>query len=364
MLSRRVVLHAFASSLACAATHVYAEKPPDWLRELQTPPAKLPEAAAMLRPLLLDESGQAIDNLAAWQKQREVLRARWQKFLGSLSPKRERVPELSVIEEDKVGDVIRQRVRYEVEPGLVTEAYLLRPAKEHTTQRPGVVVFHSTVEHSIHQPAGTKGEPAKAFGLQLARQGYVTFCPRNYLWPDNDHLAAKAEAERFLAREPRCLGMTKMLYDAQVALDILAAQPDVDSQRLAAVGHSLGAKEVLYLAAFDERVKSTISSEGGIGIRFSNWHDAWYLGPKVKEPGFALEHHELLSLIAPRAFLLIGGDSADGAQSWPFIAAATSVYKLYDAAAAARCGLWNHRQGHSVPEEMVRRVSEWFAYSL
>ena len=50
-------------------------------------------------------------------------------------------------------------------------------------------------------------------------------------------------------------------------------------QRMGAVGHSLGAKETLYLAAFDERVKATVSSEGGIGTKFSNWDAAWYLGP-------------------------------------------------------------------------------------
>jgi hypothetical protein len=152
--------------------------------------------------------------------------------------------------------------------------------------------------------------------------------------------------------------MAKMLYDGVVALDILAAEDDVDPQRLGAVGHSLGAKEVLYLAAFDERVKATVSSEGGVGIGFSNWQDIWYLGPSVKEQGFALEHHELLALIAPRAFLLIGGDSADGDRSWPFIAAALPVYKLYGDAAQP-CGLWNHHQGHSVPAEAVTRVGQW-----
>jgi hypothetical protein len=269
---------------------------------------------------------------------------------------------LTVLEEDREGDVVRQRVRYEVEPGLPTEAYLLRPAAPAESKRPGVVVFHSTVDHSIHQPAGVKGEAAKAFGLHLAQRGFVTFCPRNFLWPTNDRLAARDEAAQFLQRQPGRLGMAKMLYDGQVALDILASQPDVDPERLGAVGHSLGAKEVLYLAAFDERVKATVSSEGGIGIGFSNWHDAWYLGPRVKEADFAREHHELLALIAPRPFLLIGGDSADGDASWPFIAAALPVYRLYGD--AAPIGLFNHREGHSMPAVAVTRLAEWCEHWL
>ena len=46
--------------------------------------------------------------------------------------------------------------------------------------------------------------------------------------------------------------------DGFVAVDILAAHPEVDVERLGAVGHSLGAKEVLYQAAFDERIKVAV----------------------------------------------------------------------------------------------------------
>ena len=358
-VSRRFLLTsaaAFTAGIVCAKSRVLANDGVSWLEEIQRAPAKMPPAAR-LSPLLVDEQGTVIDTRAAWEKQRPRLLKKWQTFLGELDAKRTAAPKLTVLAEDRIDGVIRQRVQYEVEPGLTTEAYLLRPAETASVKRPGVVVFHSTVDHSIDQPAGVQGEAAKAFGLQLARQGFVTFCPRNYLWPDNNHLKAKVEAERFIKRQPQCLGMAKMLYDGQVALDILAAQTDVDTARLGTVGHSLGAKEALYLAAFDERVKATVSSEGGIGITFSNWHDAWYLGPKVKEPGFALEHHELLALVAPRAFLLVGGDSADGDKSWPFIEAALPVYRLYDERPAL--GLFNHKQGHSVPPEVVERIGQW-----
>ena len=53
-----------------------------------------------------------------------------------------------------------------------------------------------------------------------------------------------------------------MLYDAMRAVDVLESLPQVDRNRIGAVGHSLGAKETLYLAAFDERVKVAVASEG------------------------------------------------------------------------------------------------------
>jgi hypothetical protein len=203
-----------------------------------------------------------------------------------------------------------------------------------------------------------EGRPEKAFGLKLAQRGYVAVCPRNFLWPGDTKIATQQAVADHRARHPRSTGMAKMLYDALVAVDILAGLPEVDPDRLGAVGHSLGAKEVLYLAAFDSRIKVTVSSEGGVGTQFSNWQAPWYLGDAIRREDFGHEHHELLALVAPRPFLLLGGDSADGDRSWPFIQSALPVYRLYGE--PPRVGLFNHKEGHSVPPEAEQRIYEWF----
>jgi dienelactone hydrolase len=327
-----------------------------WLAEIQQPPAKLPKAAPELSDLLTDESGRRITTRDAWFKRRDELRDWWLDFLGPLPAERKMPPKLTVVEEDRPEGIIRQLVRYEIEPGLLTEAYLLKPAKQNG-KAPGIAVFHSTVDYSIRQPAGLEGPPEKHFGLRYAKQRCVCFCPRNFLWPTTVRITAAGEAQEFLARAPNSKGMAKMLYDALVAVDILASLPEVDATRLGSVGHSLGAKETLYLAAFDERVKVTVSSEGGVGTKFSNWDAPWYLGPTIKEPTFDHEHHELLALAAPRPFLLVGGNSADGDRGWPFIAAALPVYELYGK--PARLGQLTHGKGHSVPPEAEARIEEW-----
>ena len=111
-------------------------------------------------------------------------------------------------------------------------------------KRPGVVVLHSTVRHTIRQPAGVEGKPEKAFGLKLARRGYVAICPRCFLWTSDLSTSYQQHVDAFRARHPKSRGMARMLYDAVAAVDILAALPEVDVDRLGAVGHSLGAKEV------------------------------------------------------------------------------------------------------------------------
>ena len=62
-------------------------------------------------------------------------------------------------------------------------------------------------------------------------------------------------------------------------------------------------------------------------------------------------------MVAPRAFLLIGGESAEGDRSWPLIDAALPVYRLYPE--APRIGLFHHRQGHRVPPQAEPRIAEW-----
>jgi len=371
MLQRRALLTSAMGGVALAAfgetERLTAALAPaakgevPWLAEIQTPPAKLPAEAPMLAPLCREQDGTPIRRKADWLRRRPELLAKWNEFLGPMPAERREVPKLEVVEEDRLEGVIRQRVRYEVEPGIATEAYICKPAKA-AGRVPGVVAFHSTVNESIRQPAGVEGSPELAFGVKFARQGRVVICPRNYLWPDNTHIAAGEEAERFLKRHPKTKGMGKMLYDGLVALDILASLPEVDPARLGAVGHSLGAKEVLYLAAFDERIKVTVSSEGGIGTKFSNWDAPWYLGKTIHEKDFNLEHHELLGLITPRPFLLIGGESADGDRGWPFIAEAMNVYELFGC--PCRIGQYNHRKGHAVPPEAEKRIEEWFATYL
>jgi dienelactone hydrolase len=344
--------------LASAGLATELAKEVDWLAEIQARPKELPADAPHLSDLFVGGDGKRITTKDAWLARREELRRWWLEFLGPAPAKRNGAPKLEVIEEDRPEGVVRQLVRYEVEPGLATEAYLLRPAKV-DGKVPGLVALHSTVDHSIRQPAGVEGAPEKAFGLRYAQRGMVVFCPRNFLWPTTGKIAAQAEAERFLKRAPASKGMMKMLYDAQVATDLLASQPDVDAKRLGAVGHSLGAKEVLYLAAFDERIQVSVSSEGGIGTKFSNWEAPWYLGPSIQQPAFTHEHHELLAMIAPRPFLLVGGESADGDRGWPFIEAALPVYELFGK--PARLGQYNHRKGHAVPPEAQERIDQWLA---
>ncbi|MFV0445415.1 MAG: dienelactone hydrolase family protein [Planctomycetaceae bacterium] len=339
-----------------------------WLAGVQQPPPPTPGSEpALLSSILVDAAGSPITTLTAWEPLRNSLRDRWLDFLGPLSRQhlqsRPAAPKFTTLGEERIDGIVRRLIRYKVEQHQPVEAYVLQP-EQLTEPVPGVVVFHTTTNESLRQPAGVEGAAEKAFGLDLARQGCVTICPRNYLWPKNHGIEAQGQADQFRQRHPESRGMDRMLLDGLIAVDLLQAHPQVDSERMGCIGHSLGAKEALYVAAFDERIKATVSSEGGIGIRFSNWNADWYLGPTIKKPDFGLEHHQLLALVAPRPFLLVGGDAADGRNSWPFIAAAMPVYQLYSPNSSPAIGLFNHHQGHSVPPEAHSKMLQWIEHYL
>ena len=293
----------------------------------------------MLSPLL-PAGGSSED----WKGQRARLREQWQARLGRFPTAK--VPlNLEIVTTEELSDHTRQYVRYQVEEGVLTDGYLLTP-RDRSGRAPAVVVFHQTTKTQARQVAGLDdSNPELMQGVQLVRQGYVVLCPRCYIFAEGADYAGHVVAMQ--RRHSDWTGMARMTWDGIRAMDVLASLPNVDPDRIGGLGHSLGAKEVLYAAAFDERYKVAVFSEGGIGLRFSNWDAIWYLGAQINQPGFGLEHHQLMALIAPRGFLLLAGDSADGDRSWPFVESVLPVYRMSDAERSI--GWLNHRAGHRYP---------------
>ncbi len=327
-----------------------------WLSEVTTPPKSVTSNASVTRrPLLQSNDGKAITQPEQWAARRVEIERAWNEFLGPMPPRP--TSGYEVIRTDSLEKVDRHRIRYECEPQLFVEAYLLVP--KGVSKAPGIVAFHQTTSNTIDQIAGVAGPGEQAIGLQLAERGFVVMCPRCFLWENAPSL--NDAVKRFKERHPKSLGMMKMLYDAQRAVDILQSAPQCQKGRVGAIGHSLGAKEVLYLAAFDQRIAAAVASEGGVTFASTNWDAPWYLGPTIRQPEFARNHHELLALIAPRPFLVLGGEqgrgAADGDRSWQVIAPAQDVSRVLNQ--SVRVGLLNHGKGHSIPSDAFEKSVEW-----
>lgn len=276
-------------------------------------------------------------------RDREALLADWQRILGPL-PKTKAPLKLEILSGESLPEFTRQHVRYQITEGVWADGYLLIPRLAKGAKTAGVVVFHSTVKQQAQLVAGVdQSVPDKMQGVHMAKLGYVALCPRNFLFSEGTDYQGNTK----LILKDWHTGMARMLWDGIRALDVLASLPEVDANRLGCIGHSLGAKEALYLAAFDERVKAAVSSEGGVGLSMSNWDADWYLGAQIKAPGFKHDHHEVLALISPRAYLWIGGDSADTDAGLEYLKAVQPVFSK--AGVPDNVQFFNHRLGHAYP---------------
>lgn len=362
----------FVVALIFLVGQLKADEPP-WLSEVAIPVASSTRDSAVPKSAV---RGPLPDfaNPSQLAPYRAKVLEQWSRYLGEIEKSGQSSPTVQLIEKvEHEPGLTRSLIEYETEPGQKVQAFVLEPSERPDGKRlPGVVIFHSTVENSIFQPVGLSGKDAsteansdelrKAYALHLARRGFVTLSPRNFLWPTNIGIAAKEQAAAFHARQPKAKGMARMLLDSVKALDVLCNWDGVDNKRLGAIGHSLGAKEVLYLSAFDERIVATVSSEGGLGIAQSNWDASWYLGADCTKDSFVMDHHQLLAAVAPRAFLLVGGEASDGSKSLPYLIEAHKAFVV--SGKPAHLGFYNHKQGHQVTDESLARSIGWLEWQL
>jgi dienelactone hydrolase len=295
------------------------------------------------------------ENRQAWETQRAELRRAWEQMIGPLPGQRVAL-NTEVVSREELDDHTRLLLRYSIDAKTRTEAYLLLPkADEKVAPRPAMVCLHPTSKATYRTVIGLEGRETNHYALQLVRRGYVCIAPRNFLW-EVDGQTWQQAADRVIADGWKT-GMARMIFDAIRATDVLIERPEVDAKRIGTIGHSLGGKEALYHAAFDDRIRAAISCEGGVGLTFSNWEADWYLGKQIQSPTFGRDNQEVMSLIAPRALLVVGGEQFDGAQSWPFIEACLPAWRLYGA--EDRLGLLRHDGKHNLPAPGAKRELMW-----
>jgi dienelactone hydrolase len=335
--------------------------PIDWPALVQKPFAASKAPDPGLKPLLTTADGKPITSKEEWDRARTALRETWLKRLGE-APAKPLDLDVRIEKTETLDDHVRILLSFASEGDDRIPAYLLIPVGlKKDEKRPAVVVFHQTTRDTLLEPVGLGHKPELAQALHLVKRGYVTLSPECYILKDKDGWA-KGQAAALAKRRPGWTGMGKMTFDASRCVDFLESRPDVDRDRIGCIGHSLGAKEVLYAMGFEPRYRVGVFNEGGIGLRMSNWADAWYLTDRIKADIPELEHHQVMALAAPRPLLLLGGGDADGEASWPFVKAALPVYELLGAGDCV--GLFDHKGKHSFPKEGRRLAYRWLDHWL
>jgi dienelactone hydrolase len=273
------------------------------------------------------------------------------------------------IERVDLGDVIREKVTYAVEPGERVPAFLFLP-KAGTAPYPAVLCHHQHAgqfEVGKDGPAGLGSTPDQHYAVELARRGYVTLAPDALCFGERQDPTGKlkgASCERYEALHRITEGKSlqgKYVWDARRALDYLVSRPEVDRARLGMIGHSLGGQETLFTTAADNRIKAAVSSCGFATLavlkRDRILHNFALFVPGLAEAG---DYGAVLALVAPRPFL-VAARTADPIFPRDGIEAAVAAGREAYAAqgAADRLGTFYEDGAHEFSPTMREAAYEW-----
>jgi dienelactone hydrolase len=216
------------------------------------------------------------------------------KLIGPLPDKTDLAPQ--IVEEVDCGSFTRQKVTYAVENNERVSAYICVP-KNMSGKTPAIFCHHQhhgQFELGKSEVVGLLGDPNQAYAKELAERGYITFAPDAIAFEER-----QAGGEYFELASRLVQGKTliaKVLHDAVAGLDYLQTRAEVDTERIGFIGHSYGGRMALWLPAFDNRIRASVSNCGCIDYRHSLTHDTG-IQMEFCIPGF-MEHFDLEDIIA------------------------------------------------------------------
>jgi dienelactone hydrolase len=311
--------------------------------------------------------------LAEWMRERRRIRRTLWRLLGA-TPRRAAPVRAAVVRRRTERAYVREDLRLEDGTGERIPAVLLLP-RAGAPPWPAVLYHHSHWGQyevgldELFEPWPVRETPAVA----LARRGYAVFAidarafgarqgrgpgGRTEVGRDEETSLAKA----FLWQGTSLWAM--MVRDDLLALDYLAARPEVDSRRIAATGMSMGSTRTWWLAALDERIAAAAcvacltQGQALLAHGALRRHGIYYYVPGLLRE---IDSEAVVSLIAPRPLLTLTGER-DGASPADGVRAihrtCARVYRLYGARRRFS-GVLLPGLGHVYTPAMFRRVLAW-----
>jgi dipeptidyl aminopeptidase/acylaminoacyl peptidase len=316
--------------------------------------------------------------LVQWEEQRKGIAQTLRSVLGAIPPLPEN-PEVNTLSVVDKGAYTVEKFTFENGAGVTVPGYYLVPNDGKATH-PAIYYCHwhggnydlgkeeiFTTHHTPEIPAET-----------LVAQGYVVMAIDAYCFgersgkgpggPDERGSAEELSASKLELWKGRSL-WTMMVRDDLIALKILRAKKEVDTNRIAVTGISMGATRSWWLMALDPGIKTGVAV--GCMTRYQDlvaeeklkYHGIYYYVPGM------LQHFDaeaIISLIAPRPVLFMTGDEDPGspvAGIHHITEFANGIYGLYNKPKAFSSIVYPHT-GHVYTPDMWKRMLEWMKNEL
>lgn len=278
-----------------------------------------------------------VNTLEDWTVRRKHIVENMQLVMGPVRPVQPQPPPtFDVIEEVDLPSYVRKKISFVVEGDDRLFAYLLVP-KNSSSPRPAALCLHPTYHGGKDMVVGLGDKPNRNYATELAERGYVTLAPDYPGFGDSSDIDVYAMGY--------ASATAKGIVNHMRCVDVLHSLPEVDGERMAAIGHSLGGHNALFLSVFDERVKAVVTSCGFnrfakyYGGDLTGWSHKGYM-PRIaevydKDPDkMPFDFTEILAAVAPRP-LFINAPLRDAnfevSGVYDCIEAALPVYELFAA---------------------------------
>ncbi|MDP6107930.1 MAG: dienelactone hydrolase family protein, partial [Candidatus Brocadiia bacterium] len=199
---------------------------------------------------------------------------------------------------------VQERLVYRTEEDVRVPAHLYRPSPPPSGKLPGVLLLQGwdLDKHTFPE-----------FKTRLAAAGYVVLFPDNRFSGERRRLLNGDQEQMNLVPVAGLFGFTFMgmnTWDNQRALDVLAARPEVDADRLAVVGLCWGGMQSWTLAALDGRVKAAcpvcaVSTYEALVEEYITWTPGHgCLGTYIPDWARHGDTQDIIACIAPRPLLI------------------------------------------------------------
>lgn len=238
------------------------------------------------------------------EPRREDILERMSRVMGKL-PSRDEIVPLDVRIESETRQVHYTRIKlsFAVEKDDRVPAWLLLP--HGTGKRPAVLCLHQTTSIGKDEPVGLGGNSNLAYAHELAERGYITIAP---------DYPSFGEYRYDFGRSRWASGSLKAVWNNMRAIDLLQERPEVEPSRIGAIGHSLGGHTAMFTAAFDDRIRATVSNCGFTsfakyyGGNLKGWSSDRYMPRIASDFGLdpkrmPFDFTDVVLAMAPRAFL-------------------------------------------------------------